>query len=106
MKSRREKGKKKSYTTGQSGGRKTVRRTEKDGRRQRRMEAVKPVGGPANIIGRTPRRRSEIDRACNQNTSLHVLIFEEEEWDESLYSRPTYFRDSTFAIVTLLHDQP
>ena len=46
---RREKGKgKKSYTTGQSGGKKTIWRTEKDGRGQR-MEAVKPVGGPANI---------------------------------------------------------
>ena len=29
----------------------------KDGRRQRRMEAVKPVGGPAKDKGRTPRRR-------------------------------------------------
>ena len=38
------KGKKKNYTTGQSEGRKIVRRTEKDGRRQIRVEAVKPVG--------------------------------------------------------------
>ena len=54
MKIRRETGKrkKKSYTIGligESGGRKTVQRTEKDGGRQRRMEAVKPVGGLASM---------------------------------------------------------
>ena len=59
-----------------SEGRKTVKlwRTEKDGRRQRRMEAVKPVGGPAII-----KAEHQEEEYINQSCCVQIYCGQEQE---------------------------